>query len=133
MKALVEAVHQVLSNYKGEYAIQSFVPNLCKLYRQLDSKTFIGLIGPMSKKQNVASENKLISNFENEDYDFITYDIEYFPENSKHCSSFENKPLLFYYITNKGKEEKARKYNANLIWADYENINYQAPKLIRNK
>lgn len=129
MKKLVESVYQILSNYKGEYAIQSYVPQICKLYKELDSKTLIGLIGPMKRKQSLSSKNKLIFNFKNEAYDFITYDIEYFPENLE----LIGKPLLFYYITNKEKEEKARQYNANLIWADYENINYQAPKLVKIK
>ncbi len=130
MKLLVSAVSSILSGYKGEYAIQSFVPNICKLYKKVDSKTFIGLIGPITSRKNNSNEKKLISNIEADRYDFITYDIEYYPDSLKHYTSID-KPLLFYYITNKEKEKEAKSLGANLIWADYENIGYEAPKLVR--
>lgn len=129
LERMSKKVSEILSNYKGEYAIQSFHPEVYRKYKKYDRNTRVGLITPIFYPKTSILNNIFFKySITRYNYDFITFSVDHLPNNIIKRLSELNKTLLFYHITNKQKEEKAREYNGNIIWADYENIGYKPKK-----
>jgi glycerophosphoryl diester phosphodiesterase len=124
MKRLARETNKLLSNYKGEYAIQSFYPGMSKIYKKLNKNALVGLIAPLfSPKKTFLNDALLRLSLNFYKYDFISYDIRYMP--NKIIKKL-NIPILYYGIKDKRLEDIARSYNGNIIW---NNVNgYYAKK-----
>ncbi len=126
IKRLSKELSKILINYKGEYAIQSYYPKISKIYKKYDPNAKVGLLGPLLFPNKIFL-NKLLFKYSvfRYKYDFIAYSINHVKNNKLFKKVIAKEiPLLFYHITNKNKEELAKIFNGNLIWADYEETGY---------
>lgn len=121
---IAKETFELLKNYKGGYAIQSFCITVPKIYNKLDENALVGLIAPLHLRNKILSNAFLLISLLFYRHDFISYNIKHMPnciiENSKLTK-------LFWVIKTKEEERKALKYKGNLIW---DNSNYKPPKVI---
>ncbi len=131
VEGLVEATHAILSNYGGEYAIQSFNPFYVKEYKKLAPKIFCGQLASRSEnKKDYEStpalwklKNLLLSRMTLNFYvkpDFVSYNINNLPyKRAEKYAKKKNKLLLCWVVRNESDYEKAKGIVNNII---FENI-----------
>lgn len=118
---LEKRVLELLVNYKGEYAIQSFNPyslawfyqNAPKIWRGQLSSYFKGVKLSLIKKAFLKrlATNKLAH------FDFVSYDIKNLP--NKFTKKLE-KPLLTWTVRNQEEYLKAVQFTDNVIFEGFE-------------
>ena len=118
---LEKKVLELLINYKGEYAIQSFSPytlawfyqNAPKIWRGQLSSYFKGVKLGLFKKSYL----KRLATFKLAHFDFVSYDIKYLP--NRFTKKLE-KPLLTWTVKKQEEYLKAVQYADNVIFEGFE-------------
>lgn len=118
VKSLIREVSKTLSNYKGEYAIHSFYPNIAKVFKKEIPNAIVGVILPLFEYFPDAIKNMVNKIVLNRcKYDFVCYDIRHFDVDVFELIKSKNVPYIFWVIDNKKEKEFARTNKANIIFA----------------
>ncbi len=124
-KKIIEKTLELLSEYKGEFAIQSFNPLYIKKVKKLAPQIIRGILSMTYREKNLnffkyyivknMALNFLIKP------DFIAYDHIDYPLKKRKT---KGKKLLAWTIKSKEQEDKVRPYVDNIIFENYipENI-----------
>lgn len=125
IKRLTKETSNILKNYKGEYVIQSFYPNIKKLYNTYNSEIPVGVLNPLFiKKGKLYEILNTITYFiySKNKYDFLPIGYNFLSEKKLNKIREKCKKLiLLWYIDSKEEEEKYKD--------DYTNIIFTYPKI----
>lgn len=118
-KKTVMKTLEVLNEYSGKFALQSFSPLNLLWINRLAPKIPKGQLSSFHKnsKNPVKVMIKKLRFYNLTKFDFITYDIDNLP--NKYVEKFKNLPLLAYTIRTKEEILKAKNLTQNYI---FENI-----------
>lgn len=116
---VVDSVIEILKDYKGEYAIQSFNPKYMIKVKKLAPDVIRGVLGS-PKEDNISAFKQFIIkrlplNFLVKP-DFISYHYNGLKK-IKHKA--KNKGLITWTVTSREIENNARKYAENIIFENY--------------
>ncbi len=115
-KKIVEKVIEVLKDYKGEYALQSFNPLYIIKLKKLAPHIIRGILGAKKTKGLSAIKNFVVSkmplNFIAKPH-FISYRFSDIPLKKNRL------PLLTWTVTNSEQQQKANDLNANIIFEKF--------------
>ena len=119
-----KSVWEILKNYKGEYAIQSFNPFSLEWFKKNAPHVIRGQLSTFFRKENLASFFKrfaLKRMFLNKKVScphFISYDSRYLP--NRFVKKYKNIPLIAWTIKSQSDYMKVVKYCDNIIFEGFE-------------
>lgn len=111
-KKLVKKTYDELKNYRGEYALQSFNPNVIK-YKYLDELVPIGILFPFKFKSDITNTILINMYIKIYGFSFLSYNIKNMP--NKTVENL-NIPKLFWLIKTEKEKQLAKSYNGNIIF-----------------
>lgn len=128
---LESKLYEMLKEYKGEYAVQSFNPLSLKWFKENAPEILRGQLSGYFKGEKSISFitkfllKRMLLNGASKPH-FINYDLEYIP--NKYVQKYKNIPLLAYTIRDEKSLEYANKNNvSNVIFENF------IPKSVFNK
>ncbi len=124
---IVEATVDLLKNYKGDYAVQSFNPLYVRKARKLLPDVFVGQLASKGSKQDFAAAprlwfvksfmmQRLMFNFLSKP-DFVSYNVDNMPyKRALRYKSAPGKALLCWVVRTKEDYEKIKNLTDNIIF-----------------
>ncbi len=115
-----EAIYQMLKNYDGEYAVQSFNPFSLKWFAVNAPEVLRGQLSGYFKKEKQLSPIKryilrsMVLNKRVSRPHFLSYDYKYLP--NKYTRKFADIPVLAYTITKQSTFNRVKKYAHSIIF-----------------
>ena len=120
---LEKATYDLLKNYAGEYAIQSFNPYSLEWFKNNAPKIWRGQLSSFFKGENLSFIKKfalkaMLLNKRVSKPDFISYNVQNLP--NIYVKRFKNLPLLAWCVRSQTEYMKAVKYCDNIIFEGFE-------------
>ena len=120
LKAFAKAVYNILSEYKGEYAVQSFNPYMLEWFKNCAPEVPRGLLSGSFKGERLSFAQKYVlrrlKSVRMCQPHFINYDINYLPNRFVKRKDTRCLPLLAYTIKSEKQYLKALKHCDNIIF-----------------
>lgn len=124
--ALEKATYDILKNYTGDYAIQSFNPYSLEWFKVNAPNIWRGQLSSYFKGENLSfvkrfALKRMLLNKKVSCPDFISYNVENLP--NRFVNKYKKLPLLAWAIRSQTEYMKAVKYCDNIIFEGF------APKI----
>lgn len=120
---LESSLFEILKNYKGRYAIQSFNPFSLSWFKKHAPQVLRGQLSgflsdtQMSYLRKIILKKMLLNKFISKP-NFISYDARNIP--NKYVSKYKKLPLLVWTIRSQQDYEKLKPYCDNIIFENFE-------------
>ncbi|MBE7074581.1 MAG: glycerophosphodiester phosphodiesterase [Clostridiales bacterium] len=120
---LEKATYELLKNYKGEYAIQSFNPYTLEWFKKNAPNVWRGQLSSYFKGENLSFIKRfalklMLLNKKVSCPHFISYDARNLPNN--HVKRFKKLPLLAWTVRSQTEYLRVVKYCDNIIFENFE-------------
>ena len=116
-------LYDLLKNYSGEYAIQSFNPYVLEWFKLNAPNVLRGQLSSYLKNENLSWFKKfvlkrMLLNRKVSCPDFISYDAKNLP--NRFVNRFKKLPLIGWTIRSQSEYMRVVKYCDNIIFENYE-------------
>lgn len=119
---LESRVYEILKNYSGEYAVQSFNPYSLEWFKKNAPEVWRGQLSSFFKKQNLPFFKRFVLKrmFLNKisSPHFISYDARFLP--NMYVKRYKKLPLIAWCITSQSDYMKIVKHCDNIIFENFE-------------
>ena len=120
---LEKATYDILKNYDGDYAIQSFNPYSLEWFKRNAPSIWRGQLASYFKGENLSFIKKfalkrMLLNKKVSCPDFISYNVQNLP--NMYVNRFKKLPLLAWCVHSQTEYLKAVKYCDNIIFENFE-------------
>ena len=116
-----KAILEILKNYKGEFAIQSFNPYVVQFIKNKAPDFIVGQLSSFFKNERISlirkhilKRLKFVKTFH---ADFINYDCQYLP--NKYVNKHNDLPLLAYTIKTQEEYERLAPICASIVFEGF--------------
>lgn len=120
---LEKKVIELLKNYKGQFAIESFNPYVLQYFYKHAPNILRGQLAGYLKKEKMPffqrfALKRMMLNKHISRPDFIAYEAKYLP--NRFVNKFKKLPLLAWTVRSQNEYLKVVKYSDNVIFEDFE-------------
>ena len=120
---LEKKVIELLQNYKGEFAVESFNPYVLQYFEKHAPNFLRGQLAGFLKSEKMPffqrfALKRMLLNKHISKPDFIAYEAKYLP--NRFVRKFKNLPLIAWTVKNQNEYLRVVKYSDNVIFEDFE-------------